>query len=104
MSSLPPVSASGVVLASRLWQVKCEHVQAESYQKGARLMIVTIIMLAMNTRMPCLVLCQIAANWWEHVVCHSFSQADWIENFRLSRDTFTYICDILKPSIMKHDT
>ena len=113
MSSLPPVSASrrqAVVLASRF------HGKSDVRDRGmfkrratkmrARLIIVLISSYTiMNTRIPRQVWCYTrSCKWWEHVVCHSFSQADWRENFRLSHETFNYICDKLKPTIMKQDT
>ena len=34
-------------------------------------------------------------NFWEH---------DWIENFRMSRETLHYLCDQLRPLIQKKNT
>ena len=31
-----------------------------------------------------------SSHWWEDVVLSNFSAHDWIENFRVSRDTFQY--------------
>ena len=34
----------------------------------------------------------------------TFTPSDWIENFRVSRDTFLFLCDQLKPAIKRKDT
>ena len=34
----------------------------------------------------------------------TFSAADWIENFRVSQETFTYLCQQLQPAIEKQNT
>ena len=34
----------------------------------------------------------------------TFTATDWIENFRVSKETFTYICNCLKPLISRQDT
>ena len=45
-----------------------------------------------------------SSHWWEDVVLSNFSAHDWVENFRVSRDTFQYLCDQLRPLIRKQDT
>ena len=39
--------------------------------------------------------------WWERVVLGTFTDRDWIENFRVSKKTFYMLCDKLKPSIQR---
>lgn len=38
------------------------------------------------------------------MVLNSYEHYDWIENFRVSRETFKYLCDQLRPSIGKLNT
>ena len=45
-----------------------------------------------------------SSTWWEEVVLSSFTSRDWMENFRVSRETFPYLCDQLKGTIKKQDT
>ena len=45
-----------------------------------------------------------STQWWEDVVLNNFGPHDWMENFRMSRDTFQYLCDQLRPLIQKQDT
>lgn len=47
---------------------------------------------------------QRSTRWWEDVVLRSFGEHDWLENFRVSRDTFRYLCDQLRPVIKKQNT
>ena len=41
---------------------------------------------------------------WEDIVLANFKSRDWIENFRMSRDTFHYLCEQLRPHIEKQNT
>ncbi|KFO90441.1 hypothetical protein N320_07729, partial [Buceros rhinoceros silvestris] len=36
-----------------------------------------------------------SADWWEQVVLKEFGPQDWLEKFRMSRETFFYICNQL---------
>ena len=42
--------------------------------------------------------------WWERVVNSTFTSHDWMENFRMSHDTFIYLCDELRASVERNDT
>ena len=42
--------------------------------------------------------------WWERIVNQCFEGRDWWENFRMSRDTFLYLCEELKPAIERQDS
>ena len=42
--------------------------------------------------------------WWECVVLGIFNDEDRIENFRLSKDTFYFLCEKLRPSIERQST
>ena len=45
-----------------------------------------------------------STHWWEDVVLSNFGHHDWMENFRMSRDTFQYLCDQLRPQIQRKNT
>ena len=45
-----------------------------------------------------------SSHWWEHIVTSHFTPQDWLQNFRMSKDTFAYLCDQLHSSISKSDT
>ena len=31
--------------------------------------------------------------WWSHVVLETFSNEDWLRNFRMRKETFLYLCE-----------
>ena len=45
-----------------------------------------------------------SSHWWDHVVNSCFTAQDWLNNFRMSKETFMYLCDKLRTSIVKADT
>ena len=45
-----------------------------------------------------------SSQWWEYVVLRTFTHLDWMENFRVSKETFMYICGNLRPIIERQDT
>ena len=42
--------------------------------------------------------------WYDNIVSGTFTNNDWIENFRMTKETFLYICNELRPHIEKRDT
>ncbi|XP_030074771.1 protein ANTAGONIST OF LIKE HETEROCHROMATIN PROTEIN 1 [Microcaecilia unicolor] len=42
------------------------------------------------------------SNWWEQVVMKEFGPRDWLERFRMSKDTFFYVCGQLQPKLCRH--
>ena len=42
--------------------------------------------------------------WWDRIVNQSFNKRDWLENFRMSRDPFLYLCSEFKSSLEKRVT
>ena len=32
-------------------------------------------------------------DWWGRIVWQTFSSYNWMENFRMSRETFVYVCN-----------
>ncbi|KAJ0063028.1 hypothetical protein NL108_010647, partial [Boleophthalmus pectinirostris] len=43
-------------------------------------------------------------DWWERVVMTEFQPSDWLDKFRMSRETFFYLCDKLRPRLTRQDT
>lgn len=43
-------------------------------------------------------------HWWDHIVNSTFTSQEWLQNFRLSRETFMYLCDTLVTKIARMDT
>ena len=44
-----------------------------------------------------------SSTWWEQVVNLTFTEQDWLENFRMSCSTFLYLCDELWSSIERQN-
>ena len=42
--------------------------------------------------------------WWNYIVSETFSDSDWLDNFRMSQATFIYVCNELRSTIEKSDT
>ncbi|KFV96951.1 Putative nuclease HARBI1, partial [Fulmarus glacialis] len=45
-----------------------------------------------------------SADWWERVVLKEFGPQDWLEKFRMSKETFFYVCNQLRPGLAPHST
>ena len=78
-----------------------------SSRKKVRLVlfITTVLMQVMTMRMPREVWTfDRSKKWWDHIVMSTFTPRDWMENFRVSHDTFLYICSQLEQSIIKFNT
>ena len=45
-----------------------------------------------------------STEWWDNIVLRTFTERDWIENFRVSKETFYLLCDKLWPHIRRKDT
>ena len=45
-----------------------------------------------------------SSTWWEQVVNLTFTDQDWLENFRVSHSTFLYLCDELRAEVEKQNT
>lgn len=42
--------------------------------------------------------------WWSYIVLRTFTDRDWLDNFRMSKNTFLYLCTQLSPSLRRSDT
>ena len=45
-----------------------------------------------------------SSDWWERIVMEEFTESDWMENFRMGRHTFMYVCNQLRPYIKRKST
>ena len=69
------------------------------------LLLTTALLLAMRTRMPREVWSfPRSSAWWDEVVCKTFTHRDWVENFRVSQETFFYTCTELHSEIERQNT
>ena len=42
-----------------------------------------------------------SVNWWENIVLKTFTSQDWLENFRMHKNTFIYLCNQLKLDLQR---
>ncbi|ESO88709.1 hypothetical protein LOTGIDRAFT_75569, partial [Lottia gigantea] len=42
--------------------------------------------------------------WWCYIVKETFIEDQWVENFRMRKETFDKLCDSLRPYICRRDT
>ena len=42
--------------------------------------------------------------WWDFIVNETFTASDWLANFRMSQETFVYLCDQLTRSLHRGNT
>lgn len=45
-----------------------------------------------------------STDWWERVVMTEFQPSDWLDKFRMSKETFFYLCDKVRPRLARQDT
>jgi hypothetical protein len=45
-----------------------------------------------------------STQWWESVVNQTFTASDWLNNFRMSRSMFLYLCNEIRSKNTKKDT
>ena len=44
------------------------------------------------------------STWWDKIVLQTFGPRDWYENFRMQQSTFSYLCEKLRPAIIRQNT
>ena len=45
-----------------------------------------------------------SGEWWDRIVNGRFTEEEWVENFRMGKDIFMYLCNELRSEISKEDT
>ena len=45
-----------------------------------------------------------SSDWWDKILLVSFQENDWLENFRMEKDTFQYICYQLRQNLRRQCT
>ena len=45
-----------------------------------------------------------SGHWWQEIVLGTFTSRDWLENFRMSRETFLHLCQQLSDALCRQDT
>ncbi|XP_042306734.1 protein ANTAGONIST OF LIKE HETEROCHROMATIN PROTEIN 1-like [Sceloporus undulatus] len=47
---------------------------------------------------------QITQDWWERVVLETWDPDQWLQNFRMTKDTFLELCEELRPELHRQTT
>ncbi|XP_015281203.1 PREDICTED: putative nuclease HARBI1 [Gekko japonicus] len=47
---------------------------------------------------------QISQDWWERVVLETWDPNQWLQNFRMTKDTFLELCEELRPELQRQTT
>ena len=80
------------------------------YEEQSRQRMMFVMLLSMAAATTSLTACRSlwakerSTHWWDTIVNGTFSDADWLENFRMSRQTFAYLCNELRPRLSRSDT
>ena len=40
-----------------------------------------------------------SSDWYERIVLQTFTDEQWVENFRMTRQTFHKVCRVLEPDL-----
>ena len=57
-----------------------------------------------NSNLICIFCVYRSSQFWEKIVLETFGPINWIENFRMSRETFGFLCEKLRPRISRQST
>ena len=80
---------------------------SQKRQSRERLMFALLLSTAALTLQPparSLWVKQRSSYWWEQEVNTTCTPYDWTENFRMSHETFLFLCNELRASIERNDT
>lgn len=101
------LATSSVVRRKNFHERRMIHLRRRQSQRRAVLILIVTSLLfeTVGSRMPRTVwMYERSAHWWNHIVLETFTDSDWLENFRVSRTTFVYLCSELEPAIAKKRT
>ncbi|TRZ00669.1 hypothetical protein DNTS_012304 [Danionella cerebrum] len=95
-------------LRSREIQRRVAHRQ-HFRQRHQRMMMMLLTQCSRSSselcpRPPRIWSCIESTDWWERVAMREFQPSDWLEKFRMSRETFFYLCEELRPRLSRQDT
>nr|XP_028576340.1 protein ANTAGONIST OF LIKE HETEROCHROMATIN PROTEIN 1-like [Podarcis muralis] len=47
---------------------------------------------------------QVSQDWWERVVLETWQPSQWLQGFRMTKDTFLALCEELRPELQRQTT
>ena len=81
-----------------------QFARRQTQQRLAFLLIMSVAALHIHSPIRSVWSKERSSFWWEQIVGRTFTPQDWLENFRMSRATFLYLCNELRSAITKDDT
>ncbi|XP_034036739.1 protein ANTAGONIST OF LIKE HETEROCHROMATIN PROTEIN 1-like [Thalassophryne amazonica] len=88
----------------RLWEV-IQHYDAEEerIQADARRRMRMVLLSQRPRRKPSVWAFKRDSEWWDAIV-PSFTNTEWLNNFRMSEETLSFLCNKLNPVMERRDT
>ena len=40
-----------------------------------------------------------SSHWWDRIVLETFTEEQWVANFRMKKETFDFLCSKLEPTL-----
>ena len=81
-----------------------DFAKRQSQERLMLALLLSVAALTLQSPVRSLWVKQRSSYWWDHVVNSMFTPYDWIENFRMSQETFLYLCSELRESVERNDT
>lgn len=112
-------NATRVLLLLNQWMVEEEHA-VQLFRRRLRALrrrrtrcrmttVITILFLLSNfvprpRRQRCVWTRERSSTWWNTIVLGTFGEREWVENFRMRKETFMYLCNQVRPFIFRMNT
>ena len=81
-----------------------QFARRQTQQRFAFLLIMSVTAVHIHSPIRTVWSKERSSYWWEQIVGRTFTSQDWLENFRMSRATFMYLCNELRLAIERDDT
>lgn len=81
-----------------------QFARRQTQQRLAFLLIMSVTAVHIHSPIRTVWSKERSSYWWEQIVGRTFTSQDWLENFRMSRATFMYLCNELRLAIERDDT
>ena len=84
-----------VVLRRRreVFRRRRKFITKQRRQRVAFLFVISIAVLHLHSPIRSVWCKERSSYWWEQIVGQTFTTQDWLENFRMTNATFTYLCN-----------
>ena len=83
---------------------RLEEFQKQQAQEAAFFLLVVAAMTLKPTTHSHIWMKPHSSDWWGRIAMVSFQENDWLENFRMGKDRFLYVCNQLRPHLRRQRT